>query len=129
MPAYARDGVADAGLANVALANQLLVCSGASVPADRAAALSAALASVALTPGLGNGDFTAANGDTSGRKVTVAQQADVAITATGTAAHIVLIDDTEIVIATECASQPITSGGTVTVPAFDHEIADVTLEA
>ena len=68
-------------------------------------------------------DFTKANGDVSGRKLTVAQQAAMSITATGTATHVTIDDGTDYYVTT-CTSQALTSGGTVTVPAWDIEIAD-----
>ena len=71
-----------------------------------------------------SGDFTVADGDTSGRKVTVAEQADVPIDSTGTATHIALCDATNVLYVTTCTSQALTSGGTVTVPAWDIEVAD-----
>ncbi len=69
------------------------------------------------------GDFTKANGDTSGRKVTVAQKSSVAIHTTGTATHVVLLDASSLVYGTTCTAQSLTAGGTVTVPAWDVEIA------
>ena len=84
------------------------------------------LADIALTAGAGNGDYTLANGDSSGRKLTVAQQADVAIGYSGTATHVALSisGSSTLVYVTTCTSQPLTSGGTVTVPVWDIEIAD-----
>lgn len=121
---WANDDVMDAALAEVATSVMLRVCSGADNPADRAAAISATLASVALTPGAGNGDFTLANGDSNGRKLTVAQQTDISITASGDATIVTLDDGTALQYVTTCTSQSLTSGGTVTVPAWDIEIAD-----
>lgn len=122
MAKWANDDVMDAALDEVAEANQLLVCS--SQPANRAAALSAALADVSLTPGDGNGDFTIGNGDTSGRKLTVAEQANVEVDTSGTATHVALIDGTRLLYVTTCTSQALVDGNTVTVPAWDIEIAD-----
>lgn len=84
------------------------------------------LADVDTTEGAGNGDFTIANGDTSGRKLTVAQQADVPVDSTGSATHIALldVDNSKLLYVTTCTSQTITSGNTVTIPAFDIEVAD-----
>lgn len=121
---WANDDVMDAALAKVATATTLRVCSGASNPADRAAAVTATLASVALTPGLGNGDFTAADGDVSGRKVTVAQQSDISISASGDATCVCLDDGTDLLYVTTSVTQTLTAGGTVTVPAWDIEFAD-----
>jgi len=102
-------------------ADTLTICSAQ--PANVAGIAAVALASVALTPGDGNGDFTIADGDTNGRKLTVAQQSAIAITASGTANHVVIDDGTNLYVTT-CTSQVLTSGGTVTCPAFDIEVAD-----
>jgi len=84
------------------------------------------LASHAMTEGDGGGDYTIADGDSSGRKLTVTAQSGVSVTATGTATHVVLADDvgSELLYVTTCTSQALTSGGSVDVPAFDIEIAD-----
>ena len=108
--------VLDAALDQIAAANTLLVCAGE--PISRADALTKALADEALV----GGDFTKANGDVSGRKVTVAQQADILIDTSGTADHIALIDATNLIYVTVCTSQVLTAAGTVTVPAWKVEI-------
>jgi hypothetical protein len=117
---WANDDVMDAALNEVATSVMLRVCSGTSNPVDRAAAITATLASEVLT----GGDFTNADGDVSGRKVTVAQQADVSITATGDATCVVLDDGTVMQYVTTCTQQSLTSSGTVTIPSFDIEFAD-----
>jgi hypothetical protein len=122
MAKFAADAVMDAALAKIATATRQTVCSGQ--PANFAGIAAVALADVTLTAGDGNGDFTIANGDTSGRKVTIAQQASVPIDASGTATHIAYDDGTTLLFVTTCTSQALTSGGTVTVPAHDDEIAD-----
>jgi hypothetical protein len=106
----------------IATAVRLSVC--ASEPANYAAIAAATLANVALTPGNGNGDFTIANGDTNGRKVTVLAQNAIPITSSGTANHVVLDDGSAIILITTCTAQALTSGGTVSTPAFDDEVAD-----
>jgi len=73
-----------------------------------------------------NTDYTKANGDTSGRKVTVAAKATQAVDASGTATHIALCDATRLLYVTTCTSQALTSGNTVSFPAWDVEIADPT---
>jgi hypothetical protein len=122
MAKAAPDSTLDALLAEIATATRLVVCSGQ--PANFAGIAAVALADVTMTAGLGNGDYTAANGDTNGRKVTVAQQSAVPIDASGTANHISLDDGTDLIYVTTCTSQALTSGGTVTVPAWDIEVAD-----
>ena len=73
-------------------------------------------------------DFTKANGDTSGRKVTVAAQSGVLIDASGTANHIALVrvGDSTLLYVTTCTSQALTAKGsnTVNFPAWDIEFAD-----
>ena len=118
------DVVLDAALDRVATATRLVVCS--SEPANFAGISSVALADATLTAGDGNGDFVVSNGDASGRKVRVAAQSDMAIDATGTATHVTLDDGTTLLYVTTCTSQGLTSGGTVSTPAWDIEIADPT---
>lgn len=124
MAKWSNDANMDAMLENIAdNADMLHVCSGQ--PANYAGIAAVLLAEVALTAGDGNGDYTIANGDTSGRKLTVAAQSGVSITASGTATHIALSDGSATLIyVTTCTSQALTSGGTVDVPAFDIEVAD-----
>lgn len=82
-----------------------------------------ALADVAMTP---TTDYTKANGDVSGRKVTMAAKSAVPIDTSGTATHIAICDGTRLLYVTTCTSQALTSGGTVDFPAWDVEIADPT---
>jgi len=84
------------------------------------------LADIAVTPGDGAGDFTIADGDSSGRKLTTLIQSNVPIDTTGTATHVAWTKsgDTTLRKVTTCTSQALTSGGTVTIPASDQEIAD-----
>jgi len=115
------DAYMDAMLSLIDDATTMYVCSGQ--PANYAGIAAVSLADVTLTAGAGNGDYTLGNGDTNGRKLTVAQQSNVPIDTSGTATHVVLTDGTNIYVTT-CTSQALTSGGTVTVPAFDIEVAD-----
>lgn len=124
MAKAAPNSTIDAMLAEIATATRLVVCSGE--PANFAGIAAVALADVTLTAGDGNGDYTIADGDVSGRKITVAQQADVEIDATGTATHVALDDGTDLIYVTTCTSQALTDGGTVTIPAWDVEVADPT---
>ncbi len=66
------------------------------------------------------------NGDVSGRKLTLNQQATITITNSGTAQHIALTSATTLLYVTTCTSQALTSGNTVTIPAWKIEIADPT---
>lgn len=83
------------------------------------------LGTVTTTAGAGSGDWTIANGDTSGRKLTLAQQTGVSITSSGSAQHIAITDATDTLYAvTTCTTQTVTSGNTATINTFDIEIAD-----
>jgi hypothetical protein len=82
-----------------------------------------ALADVAMTPVT---DFTKANGDTSGRKCTVAAKSGVTVDTSGTATHIALCDGTNLLYVTTCTSQALTAANTVNFPAWKVEIADPT---
>lgn len=116
--------VLDAALDELATAVKITVCSGE--PANFAGIAAVALAEVTVTAGDGNGDYAIADGDASGRKVTVTAQSAVPIDSSGTATHIAYDDGTTLQAVTTCTSQVLTSGGTVTIPAHDWEIADPT---
>lgn len=127
MAVWVNDAAMDAELAWLADCDTYTVCSAQ--PTTYTEAITTyKLADVTLTAGDGNGDFTIANGDTSGRKLTTAQQASIPIDADGTATHIAWCKsgDTTLRRVTTCTSQALTNGGTVTVPVQDHEIADAT---
>lgn len=85
-----------------------------------------ALADVTMT----GTDFTIADGDSSGRKVTISAKSGVTIDASGTAGHIALLDvsNSKLLYVTTCTSLVLTSGGsnTVSFPAWKIEIADPT---
>ncbi len=73
-------------------------------------------------------DFTAADGDTSGRKLTVASKSAVPVDATGTSTHVALLDvvNTKLLYVTTHTSQSLTSGNTADVATWKIEIADPT---
>lgn len=124
MAKWANDNVMDAALDYIAKADRLFVCKDQ--PSDYADAASTEdLATVTLTAGDGNGDYTIAD-DTSGRKVTIAEQATITVDHTGTATHIALgiAGSSTLVYVTTCTSQALTAGNTVTVPAWKVGIAD-----
>lgn len=79
-------------------------------------------------PSLTSGDYTGpADGDTNGRKLTVDQQTGVTIDTSGTATHVAIVDaGTELLYVTTCTSQALTASNTLTMNAWDIEIADPT---
>ena len=80
------------------------------------------IATVTVTPGDGN-DFDI-DDDTSGRKVTTVEQADVEIINTGTPTHVTITDATNILFTTTCTSAEISDGGTVTIGSFVINVQD-----
>lgn len=121
MAKWASDSVMDAALDYIATSTLLTVCSAQ--PTTYAEASSTYKLADVVVDGT---DFTKANGDTNGRKVTVAQQASMDIDDSGTATHVALSisGSSTLVYVTTCTSQVLTSGGTVTVPVWDVEISD-----
>ena len=118
MAKWQLDAMLDAALAYISSnVLELYVCSAQ--PANYAG-----IAAVALT-GAAIPTFTGpADGDTNGRKLTIDEEADITITSSDDATHVVLASATVLIYVTTCTLQALTSGGTVTVPAWDIEIAD-----
>ena len=112
------DDVLDAALTEIATSTTQTVCSAE--PANYAGIAAVALAASTVA----GGDFTIADGTTSGRKTTVAEQAGVSITASGDATHVALDDGTTLQYVTTAPTQTLTSGGTVTVAAWAVELQD-----
>lgn len=74
-------------------------------------------------------DFTIGDGDTNGRKVTIAQQTSLIVSVTGNGNHVVLATSaalSTIYYVTTATSQTLTATNTLTVNAWDIEIADAT---
>jgi hypothetical protein len=111
--------VLDAALNGVAACNIQHICSAQ--PANYAGIAAVSLGSVSMTPVT---NYTLAAGDSSGRKVTVAAKSGVSVGTTGTATHLVLAltTDSTLRLVTTCASQAVTAGGTVDIPAWKWEI-------
>jgi hypothetical protein len=109
MAGFASNSVLDASLDKIATANLMTVCSA--LPTTRTEAVTTyKLADVAVS----SGDFTKADG-TTGRKLTVAQKTGVAVDASDDATHVALVDDSELLYATEGTTQTLTSGNTMTI--------------
>jgi hypothetical protein len=104
---------------------EMYICSGANNPANRAGAISAALAS---KTGLTSASFTGpADGTTSGRKITKNAETGISVTASGDATCIALCSGTTLLHVHSVTLQNLTSGNTVNTPAFRViEILDVT---
>ena len=112
------NSVFDAALTEFGTSTRLTLCSGQ--PANFAGIAAVSMGDVVLT----GGDFTNADGDTSGRKVTVASK-EVTPTSTGTAL-VVALDDGATLLATAdvTAGGSITTGVAVNVTGIVWEIRD-----
>ena len=110
--------VLDAALGEIATSTTQTVCSAE--PANYAGIAAVTLAASTVA----GGDFTIADGTTSGRKTTVAEQAGVSISASGDATHVALDDGTTLQYVTTAPTQTLTSGGTVTVAQWSVELQD-----
>lgn len=77
--------------------------------------------------GLTSTTLSLGNGDTSGRKITMAAHSAVPVDTTGTAAHIAWwgSSGSTLLLVTTCTTQALTSGNTVNIPVHDFEIRDL----
>ena len=116
MAKFIPDSIIDLML-DQAAGTQIHVCSAQ--PTNYAGIAAVQLATAAA------GSYTKANGDTSGRKNTQAGTTATPITATGTATHVAISNNSNtLYLVTTCTSQALTSGGTVDIGSFAHEISD-----
>lgn len=102
--------------------NSIRMAACSAEPADYAGIAAVRLAEATVA----SGDFTNAVGDVSGRKVTVAAKPGVSITASGTANHVVLHNNSAILgYVTTCDPLVLTAGAgnTVSFPSWRIEIA------
>lgn len=115
------DSVMDAALDKISTSTLLSFCSAG--PADYAGIAAVTLASVAVT----SGDFTKANGDTSGRKLTVGQKTGIVPTKNGDVIQAVLSDGVTMLASVTITTKTVATTETWSSPAFDvWEIADPT---
>lgn len=71
-------------------------------------------------------DFAVANGDVSGRKITIGQKTGITVDNSGTANHVALLDvpNSRLLYVTTATAQALTAGNSMTIAAWDIEIAD-----
>jgi hypothetical protein len=123
MAKLVRTGVLDLALNQIKNNdNRQVICS--SQPVVYADLNTYKLAEVAMAAG----DYTLANGDTSGRKVTMGAKSGIAVATSGTATHDGLGDsvNSNLDLVTTVTSQAINTGGTVDIPAWKYEIQNPT---
>lgn len=122
MAKWSNDAGLDAALSWYSNSNIVHLCK--SQPASYAALSTESLGSVAMVAG----DFVLANGDASGRKVTVSPKDIAAATASdaGTALHVALANSTDSTLryVTTAPSQSITAGNAIQLGSWKIEITD-----
>lgn len=116
------DEVLDGALNIIKNTATLMIACSAEPTTRTEAVTTYALADVAMA----SGDFTAANGDTSGRKLTVAAKSAVAVDAGGTVTHVAIVDGTRLLYVTTTTSTAVAAAGTVDIGSWKIEIADPT---
>lgn len=118
------DYVLDGSVARIAEGNAMHLC--ATEPTTYTQATDDnSLGSVAMTPGDGNGDYTFGDGDTSGRKVTIAAQA-IPVSDGGDADHVAIVDtgNDRLLHVTTTTERTVADGDTYNTAAFDWENED-----
>lgn len=122
------DAIIDLELGVIAAADRLFICKDTPTSyADAAGTYD--LATHILTPAIGGGDFAAAGGDGTGRKLTLAAQNGITVDHDGTATYYVLgiSGTTTLLLIGEISPQALLTGNLVNFPATDVlEIGDVT---
>lgn len=119
----APDAVLDEMLIKVATATRMSICSDH--PVNFAGIAAVSLADVVMTPGDGN-DYTIADGDVSGRKVTMVQKSGVVIDNTGNGNHIVLDNGVDLIWVTTMAPESLVAAESTIIPAWKVESRDPT---
>lgn len=115
------DDIFDNGLSSLSNTENLVILSAD--PGLTWSNISSYLLGTKASPTIGS----PVDGDTSGRKVTVSAITDGSVSATGTATHFALTDDSATKILASGAlasSQSVTSGNTFTLTAINIEIPD-----
>lgn len=128
---YQADAMLNAALAYIATADRISVVSTSATTMSDYTQLFTTYALITphtMTAGDGNGDYTIADGDSGGRKITITAQPTLTVTASATAGGVALgISGTSTVVyVTTCTSQALTSGNTVSIPAWKITLADAT---
>jgi hypothetical protein len=124
MAKYINPNIIDLALNDIKTnANKMVLCTQQPTSYTEANA-TYALASVAMT----SADYTLANGDTSGRKITVAAKSAVPVTTSGSGTHVALIDTTNSILkfVTTTATTAVAAGGTVDIGSWKDEIQNPT---
>lgn len=114
------DAVIDLQL-DVIVGDEVFVCSAQPVDYTQASA-TYMLATQAVT----GANFVKANGDTSGRKVTITPPVDSNIANSGTSTHVAIANAGSLRHVTTCNNLALVAGQQVTIQPYQHEIGDPT---
>lgn len=130
MAKFQRDQMLDAALSTIREnVKQVTVCSGQPATYDQAAQVKSGASGfyLAKTNTSANSFAALADGDSSGRKLTVNQHTGLTVSATGGGNHVALLSSaaaSTLWYVTTATSQTLTTGNTLTISAWDIEIAD-----
>lgn len=115
--------VYDAALDEIATANIVHACTAE--PANHAGIAAVSVGNYVLTAGDGGGDWTIADGDTNGRKITLGAQSGNNATGTGAADFLAFSDGTTLQAVIDGSGETLNSGSPWTIAALDvYEFAD-----
>jgi hypothetical protein len=119
------DPVYDAALAKLATCTRVSACTAP--PANFAGIAAVSVGNYTLTAGTGNGDWLIADGDTSGRKITLLAQSGNNGTATGAAECLAFDDGTTLLGIIDASGQTINNGSPWTIAQVKvYEFSDPT---
>jgi hypothetical protein len=119
MAKFLDTSVLDAPLDKLATAINVSLCSAQ--PANFAAIAAVKLAGGTHVAGVGNGSYTKAAGDVSGRKLVIAARSSLSITTAGNCTHIAYDDGTTLLAVATCTSQALNAGGTISLTSHKLE--------
>ena len=74
--------------------------------------------------GISSGTTGPADGDASGRKITIDAVTSISVSASGTANHVAITSTDALLAVTTCTDQALTTGNTAQTAAFDIEFLD-----
>lgn len=114
-PSFHND-VFDASLAKIATANAVHACTAE--PANHAGIAAVSVGNYVLTPGAGNGDWVIADGDVSGRKLTLGAQSGNNGTASGAANFLAFTDGTTLLGVVDGDGDTVNNGSPWTISAL-----------
>lgn len=114
---WVSDTVIDQALNKIAESNRVDIVSDSGQPTG----LSNSLAATTLT----SGSFTVTDGDVSGRKIIIAEKANIDVSAPGMGRKVVLSKDGTLLFVGDITPINLPAGSKITIPEFEYEIPDL----